>query len=172
MDQLADTRPATERVLAVDLDGTLVRSDMLYESFWAAMAQDWRTPWIALRGLSGGKAVLKARLAAVKRQSSNYLIHEYLHEGWHPLWHSEVLKEVGTAGLSFVGSASLAETLLPGALPPALRATIEDQAAETLRMDVQDLVINQSFRRDTSSAPYSTPCPRPTLRRWMRCGCI
>jgi SAM-dependent methyltransferase len=30
---------------------------------------------------------LKARLAAVKRQSSNYLIHEYLHEGWHPLWH-------------------------------------------------------------------------------------
>jgi len=91
---------------------------------------------------------LKARLAAVKRQSSNYLIHEYLHEGWHPLWHSEVLKEVGTAGLSFVGSASLAETLLPGALPPALRATIEDQAAETLRMDVQDLVINQSFRRD------------------------
>ncbi|WP_370205666.1 UbiA family prenyltransferase [Pararhodobacter marinus] len=65
MDQLADTRPATERVLAVDLDGTLVRSDMLYESFWAAMAQDWRTPWIALRGLSGGKAVLKARLAAM-----------------------------------------------------------------------------------------------------------
>ena len=65
MDQLADTRPATERVLAVDLDGTLVRSDMLYESFWAAMARDWRTPWVALRGLSRGKAALKAELASM-----------------------------------------------------------------------------------------------------------
>lgn len=104
---------------------------------------------------------LKSRLAAVKRQASNYLIHEYLHEGWHPLWHSEVAKEVADGGLAFVGTASLAETLLPGALPPPLRATIAEQVSSVLRMDVQDLVINQSFRRDifrpaTSSASVAS----------------
>lgn len=49
-------------VLAVDLDGTLIRSDMLDESFWAAFARDWLTPVQALAGLAGGKAALKARL--------------------------------------------------------------------------------------------------------------
>lgn len=49
-------------VLAVDLDGTLIRSDMLDESFWAAVTQDWRTPLHALGALVRGKAALKARL--------------------------------------------------------------------------------------------------------------
>lgn len=52
-------------VLAVDLDGTLIRSDMLDESFWAAFARDWRTPVRALWGLRGGKAGLKAALGAL-----------------------------------------------------------------------------------------------------------
>lgn len=52
-------------VLAVDLDGTLIRSDMLHETFWSAFARDWRTPLHALAGLAGGKAALKARLAAL-----------------------------------------------------------------------------------------------------------
>ena len=114
------------------------------------------SPW-----LLGFSMFIFLALAAVKRQANNYLIHEYLHEGWHPLWHSEVAKEVADGGLAFVGTASLAETLLPGALPPPLRATIAEQASSVLRMDVQDLVINQSFRRDvfrpaTSSASVAS----------------
>jgi len=50
-------------VLVVDLDGTLIRSDMLYETFWAGFARDWRTPLWALAGLMRGKAALKARMA-------------------------------------------------------------------------------------------------------------
>tara|TARA_R110002074_G_scaffold45713_23_gene118142 strand:- start:2471 stop:3910 length:1440 start_codon:yes stop_codon:yes gene_type:complete len=50
-------------ILVVDLDGTLIRSDMLYECFWSSFAQDWRTPLKALQGLAGGRAALKARLA-------------------------------------------------------------------------------------------------------------
>ena len=52
-------------VLAVDLDGTLIRSDMLHETFWSGFARDWRTPLHALAGLAQGKASLKARLAAL-----------------------------------------------------------------------------------------------------------
>lgn len=54
--------PTGPGVLAVDLDGTLIRSDLLDESFWAAFARDWRAPLRALAGLRGGKAALKAEL--------------------------------------------------------------------------------------------------------------
>jgi len=44
----------TSTVLAVDLDGTLLRSDMLHETFWSATAQDWRNVfrsfWFLLKG--------------------------------------------------------------------------------------------------------------------------
>jgi len=52
-----------DRVLAVDLDGTLIRGDMLYECLWCAMAQTWRTPFVAAQGLAAGKPALKRALA-------------------------------------------------------------------------------------------------------------
>lgn len=51
------------RVLVVDLDGTLLRSNMLYESFWSAFGQDWRSPFTSARALIGGRAALKRHLA-------------------------------------------------------------------------------------------------------------
>lgn len=50
-------------VLAVDLDGTLLRSNMLHETFWSAFARDWRTPFLAIMYLFRGRAALKERLA-------------------------------------------------------------------------------------------------------------
>jgi hypothetical protein len=50
------------RVLAVDLDGTLIRSDMLFETFWSAMSRNWATPLIAAAGLTRGRAAMKQRL--------------------------------------------------------------------------------------------------------------
>jgi 4-hydroxybenzoate polyprenyltransferase/phosphoserine phosphatase len=50
------------RVLAVDLDGTLIRSDMLFETFWSAMSRNWATPLIAVAGLARGRAAMKQRL--------------------------------------------------------------------------------------------------------------
>lgn len=51
-------------IIVVDLDGTLVASDMLHESFWTAMAQH---PLSTLRQLwgTGGRAGLKRRLASI-----------------------------------------------------------------------------------------------------------
>jgi 4-hydroxybenzoate polyprenyltransferase/phosphoserine phosphatase len=54
-----------DRVLAVDLDGTLIRSDMLYETFWSALAKSWTTPFLALGSLAGGRAALKERLSGL-----------------------------------------------------------------------------------------------------------
>ncbi len=50
-------------VLVVDLDGTLIRTDMLHETFWSAFAKDWTTPLRALAALGRGRAALKQVLA-------------------------------------------------------------------------------------------------------------
>ncbi|MCW8843165.1 MAG: UbiA family prenyltransferase [Rhodobacteraceae bacterium] len=53
-----------DEILVVDLDGTLLRSDMLFESFWSAVGQDWRSPLRSVLALMTGRAALKRHLAA------------------------------------------------------------------------------------------------------------
>lgn len=52
-----------QRMLVVDLDGTLIRSDMLLETFWAAFAENWAAPFRCFAALSRGKAALKRFLS-------------------------------------------------------------------------------------------------------------
>lgn len=57
---------AVDLTLAVDLDGTLIRTDVLFESFWRAFAADPVAPLRALVALlRGGRSGLKHRLAAL-----------------------------------------------------------------------------------------------------------
>lgn len=58
-----NTEYSAPGVLAVDLDGTLLRSDMLHESFWSAVGRDWRSPFLSVAALTGGRASLKRHLA-------------------------------------------------------------------------------------------------------------
>ena len=51
-------------VLVVDLDGTLIKSDMLFESFWASLSKSVGTAILALRYLLTGRAAFKKHLAA------------------------------------------------------------------------------------------------------------
>ena len=52
-----------QSVLVVDLDGTLLRSDMLMESFWSASAEDWKVPFLSILALLTGRSALKNYLA-------------------------------------------------------------------------------------------------------------
>jgi len=91
---------------------------------------------------------LKARIDSVKTQNRAYLVQEYLHENWHPLWFSEVAAEFGNAKLNYVGTATMSELMLPGLLPAATRDIVNAQEDPIFRQEVQDCAINQSFRRD------------------------
>lgn len=91
---------------------------------------------------------LKVRLEAVKEENPNYLIQEYINDGWRPMWHSEVAGQLRRAGLNYVASATIVENLLPDMLPPALKEPILEQGSVALRQDLQDFVLNQPFRRD------------------------
>ena len=50
-------------VLVVDLDGTLLRSDMLHETFWSAASRDWRNALSSIGKLTHGRLALKMFLA-------------------------------------------------------------------------------------------------------------
>jgi len=50
-------------LLIVDLDGTLLRSDILFETFWSSIGRSWRNVFRALGSLRKGKAALKHELA-------------------------------------------------------------------------------------------------------------
>ena len=54
---------SSETILVVDLDGTVLRSDMLFESFWSAVSRNWRAALWSGQALMQGKAALKRRLA-------------------------------------------------------------------------------------------------------------
>ena len=49
-------------MLVVDLDGTLIQTDMLYETFWSAVSKRWTNGIEVVRSLPAGRAVLKRRL--------------------------------------------------------------------------------------------------------------
>lgn len=51
-------------ILVVDLDFTLIKTDMLLESMWAALSRNVASIGTIIGGLLAGKAQLKARLAA------------------------------------------------------------------------------------------------------------
>jgi 4-hydroxybenzoate polyprenyltransferase/phosphoserine phosphatase len=53
---------AQGQMLVVDLDGTLIRSDMLFETFWAAFSKTWKAPFVSIASLLHGRAALKHRL--------------------------------------------------------------------------------------------------------------
>ena len=48
-------------ILAVDLDGTLINTDMLYESLWSSFSKDWKTIIVLFKALFKGKLFLKNR---------------------------------------------------------------------------------------------------------------
>ena len=59
--------PEAREILVVDLDGTLLRSDMLAESFWSVLSHDWRSIFRSVGEIRKGRASLKRHLVIAAR---------------------------------------------------------------------------------------------------------
>jgi len=100
---------------------------------------------------------LRGRLAQIPNQSSAYLLQEYANEGWQPLYVADMHQRCATAKLRFHASATLPENFLDF-LPANVRPLVQAETDPSLRQSLQDLAINQSFRRDLflrGIAPYT-----------------
>jgi len=90
---------------------------------------------------------LRRRLAQIPDQNAAYLLQEYANAGWQPLYVAELHQRCAAHKLRFLASATLPENfldLLPGNVRPAVLAETDPG----LRQSLQDLAVNQSFRRD------------------------
>jgi SAM-dependent methyltransferase len=77
-----------------------------------------------------------------------YLVHEFLHRAWRPLYVTEVRAALATVGLAPIGSATLVENfdeLLLGAAARRRLARIADRGRREL---VRDYLLDQRFRCD------------------------
>lgn len=91
---------------------------------------------------------LSKRMEETIKKDKSYLIQEYLHENWHPMWFSQVCLEMEIAKLSFAGSANLPENYLPALLPETMRNLVLEYDDPIFSQEIIDCMINQAFRRD------------------------
>jgi len=97
-----------------------------------------------------------------------YLAHEYLNDDWHLFRFSEIVAKFAEAKLSFVASAMLTENLDQYAVPPNLRALLQEIDDPILRETIRDYAGNRRFRRDLLTR--GTALPTPAEHRRMLSG--
>ena len=90
---------------------------------------------------------LSPRVERLGSKSRSYLVHEYTHQQWQPLYADQVIEACAEEGLVFLGSADLPE-FFPGLLPEAHQQLIQEQPDAAMKQLVRDLLVNQAFRRD------------------------
>ena len=105
------------------------------------------------------------RLEALKRQSRNYLAHEYFNRDWQPLSFADMSACWADAGLSFACSADFRDHLDAANLTPAQSAFTGNITDAGFRQSVRDFMVNQQFRRDywVRGAQALTPPQRTYL---------
>lgn len=97
--------------------------------------------------LFDAQPALAGRLEGLAGMDPAYLLHEYNHSEWQPLYADQVQLQARQLGLSYLASATLAENF-EGLLPESYRQLLQQQQDPALKELVRDLLTNQSFRRD------------------------
>jgi SAM-dependent methyltransferase len=91
---------------------------------------------------------LKLRLEMIQTKSPNYLVHEYMHRQWMPLYHADVARDLSAAKLEFVGSAELPMTYTKLYLSDERQKVIETLSDPVMKETLKDYFLNSSFRKD------------------------
>jgi hypothetical protein len=97
--------------------------------------------------LAQAQPALGGKLAKIPSQNAAYLLQEYGNEGWQPLYVGELHRRCAPHKLRFHASATLPENFLD-LLPANVRPAVLAETDPGLRQSLQDLAVNQSFRRD------------------------
>jgi SAM-dependent methyltransferase len=112
--------------------------------------------------------ILELRNRGVHRGRISYLVHEYLNDHWHPMYHADVARDMSAAKLLYVGSADLLSNFQQFRISPEQREVIDSLDDATLRETVRDLCYPSSFRQDVfirGTRPLSAARQESLLRR-------
>ncbi|SFV13865.1 class I SAM-dependent methyltransferase [Pseudoduganella namucuonensis] len=90
---------------------------------------------------------MRLRLDSVRLDDVGYVAHEYMNDGWQPLYHADVARQLAGAGLDFIGSASHYRSF-PGLYLAPEQQELLRQSPPAMRETVADYLSNTSFRED------------------------
>ena len=99
-------------------------------------------------GYFNANAGLKARLDMLKTGNVNYLVHEYMHKHWQPMYFADVARDFADAKLDYVGSAEL-HRAYPALFLSADQINLLSATPDaTFRETLKDYFLNTGFRKD------------------------
>lgn len=90
----------------------------------------------------------RAMLETIEKLGLAYLVHEYLHAHWQPMYFGQVAQEMAASDLYFVGVqplyANFRDLAVPASTWPSFEGITDRIAFESLK----DFALNEYFRRD------------------------
>ena len=96
-----------------------------------------------------------------------YLVHEFMHAGWRPLYVTEMRPQMAAIGLAPVGSATLIENFDALLFGEAARAILRDIADPDARELVRDFLLDQRLRCDVFDRGNRRLDPAERARRLL-----
>jgi len=101
---------------------------------------------------------LESRMKALEEQDPAYLVQEYNHDVWQPVFVSRMVEELQGVKLNYLGTATLPEAY-DKLMPRPLLELLNRQSDPVVREQLRDYATNQSFRRDLYVKGKRQPWP-------------
>jgi len=99
-------------------------------------------------GYFSANASLAPRIDMLEKGNPHYLVHEYMHKHWQPLYHADVARDFGAAKLDYAGNAELPLNYPRLYLDEERFAVVESMKTPALRETMKDYFRNTGFRKD------------------------
>jgi hypothetical protein len=96
----------------------------------------------------GGSTQIRALIDEALAANPAYLLHEYANDQFNPLYHADVVREMGGARLTFAASAQMADDLISLAAPEPMHGLIQGESDPVWRETLTDYANNRRFRSD------------------------
>jgi ubiquinone/menaquinone biosynthesis C-methylase UbiE len=114
---------------------------------------------------------------AIRQLRSNdrsYLVHEYLNACWEPLWYDEVAASLGAIGMSYAGSTKTTRNITELCMTQEQIDFLNGQPNHDQRQQLQDIMLDERFRRDVWARAPRVPVPRASEgpAQWLRLGLV
>lgn len=107
------------------------------------------------------------RIEMLKTGNPHYLVHEYMHRAWKPLYFADVARDFAAAKLEFVGSADPSQNFANIYLKPEQIALLNELPDSVVRETMKDYILNTGFRKDVFVRGAKRMTPHRQME-WLR----
>lgn len=116
---------------------------------------------VAATGYFANNPPAQAMLALMERAGLPYIVHEYLHAHWAPLYFAQIAKLMQDAGLPYIGSLPLSANYRDLVLPPGLAFDTDDRVTFE---GLKDFAVETFLRRDVFACGLAVRSAEHTRR--------